>query len=622
MKSALYALIVTILFAGFSAQVYAEVPASINYQGRLTDSLGMPLADGNYNITFSIYNASSGGTQLWTSGAQSVLVINGLFNYQPGSNVIFPADLFSADTSRWLGITVGANPELEPRTKITSVAYAYHALHADTADYAYASPGGQNGWSDSGTEVYTTNINDSVGIGTSNPQAKLHIETPGTTTKIGQSAIGVYAEHPMSASYGYLAASNVGAYGYSDDLYGVQGSTYNGYGIYGGTAHDDGFGVYGYNLSGNYGYLGGADYGVYGNSAGGYAGYFEGRLYSSGFAGFGTIPETKVHIAGGNWDLTATEGDFKIGNSNIRLKIGIATGGGGAGDVRIRSHGGTNRLILGSGTDDIITMVNQKVGIRTFEPEATLHVYGNLHVEGTSQDISWQSGEHLQIGDYDGVTFTERFRITNDGKVGIGTNNPQDKLQVSGNIRMDQGTGNGNFLRFAEGGDMKWTFMHRPWANATFALRDEVGSRDVMTFEASTGNVGIGTTDPNATLEVNGDLVVTGAVRGNLGPNNGAPFPRPAYDSDWITIASGETITLTHNVGVDVNKYFVDLQFKETNTPAYGIHNKGIGGWYYGGDGTSRGAFWHSLTTTTIKVYRQSSDFRINQVRVRIWLYN
>ncbi len=49
---------------------------------------------------------------------------------------------------------------------------------------------------------------------------------------------------------------------------------------------------------------------------------------------------------GNNWDLSGTEGDWRVGNDTYRLKIGVATGGGGAGDVYIRAQGGTSRILF------------------------------------------------------------------------------------------------------------------------------------------------------------------------------------------------------------------------------------------------------------------------------------
>lgn len=64
--------------------------------------------------------------------------------------------------------------------------------------------------------------------------------------------------------------------------------------------------------------------------------------------------QPQLSLSGTNWDVTGTEGDLKIGSATHRLKIGVATGGGGAGDVRIRAMGGTNRLLLGGGTNDTL----------------------------------------------------------------------------------------------------------------------------------------------------------------------------------------------------------------------------------------------------------------------------
>lgn len=97
-------------------------------------------------------------------------------------------------------------------------------------------------------------------------------------------------------------------------------------------------------------------------------------------------PKTKLHISGGNWDLTNTEGDLVVGTAALRLKIGVATGGSGAGDVRIRAHGGTNRLFIGSGTSDTLTVGS-----------SSLSIDGILAIKGTPSAASTFSGEESQI---------------------------------------------------------------------------------------------------------------------------------------------------------------------------------------------------------------------------------
>ncbi len=130
LKRAVLMLIGIFIFAAIAA---AEIPNTINYQGRLTDAAGEPVPDGVYNIIFTIYDDPvlfGGGHDLWTSGTQPVTITNGLFNYILGSNVSLPADIADG-SSLWLGIKVWLDPEISPRTELTSVPYAHHAALAD-----------------------------------------------------------------------------------------------------------------------------------------------------------------------------------------------------------------------------------------------------------------------------------------------------------------------------------------------------------------------------------------------------------------------------------------------------------------------------------------------------------
>ena len=113
----------------------ADVPQTINYQGRLTDATGA-VVDGGHLIKFKIYGSAAGDDSLWWSGFQIVQVDSGLFEYQLGGSVQLPDDLFETDTSRYLGITIGVDPEIAPRVRMISAPYAYQALRADSADYA------------------------------------------------------------------------------------------------------------------------------------------------------------------------------------------------------------------------------------------------------------------------------------------------------------------------------------------------------------------------------------------------------------------------------------------------------------------------------------------------------
>ena len=55
MKS-IVTILTTIIILMIASMSVAEVPQMINYQGRLTDATGDPVADGSYNIVFRIYD--------------------------------------------------------------------------------------------------------------------------------------------------------------------------------------------------------------------------------------------------------------------------------------------------------------------------------------------------------------------------------------------------------------------------------------------------------------------------------------------------------------------------------------------------------------------------------------
>jgi hypothetical protein len=98
---------------------YSQVPQTINYQQAVTDAAGNPL-NGSYNITFSLYAVSTGGTALWTQTQNAVPVTNGVFNVL----LPIPYDKFDGYI-RYLGIAIAPDPEMTPRREIVSVPYAY-----------------------------------------------------------------------------------------------------------------------------------------------------------------------------------------------------------------------------------------------------------------------------------------------------------------------------------------------------------------------------------------------------------------------------------------------------------------------------------------------------------------
>ncbi len=164
-------LLVVFIMVIICISVSAEVPDVINYQGRLTDSLGNPVANGQYDITFKIWNVPEGEFSLpvWIGAPQTIQVTDGLFNCLVGP---IPPLVFTSGEDRYLGITVESENELTPRVQLISVPYSYHALRADTAEWALEGVGSE-GWVDDGNVVRLATWTDRVGIGTSTASEKL-----------------------------------------------------------------------------------------------------------------------------------------------------------------------------------------------------------------------------------------------------------------------------------------------------------------------------------------------------------------------------------------------------------------------------------------------------------------
>ena len=92
----------------------------VSYQGTLMSRNSQPLT-GTFDMVFSIYSEPTGGNPIWVEermGVNAVPVQNGLFNLMLGSLVPLPESLASYD-ELFLGITIGTDSELTPRTLIS-----------------------------------------------------------------------------------------------------------------------------------------------------------------------------------------------------------------------------------------------------------------------------------------------------------------------------------------------------------------------------------------------------------------------------------------------------------------------------------------------------------------------
>ena len=208
-RVALFLASAVICLLALSTQTNASVPKIINYQGVLTDSAGTGL-DTTVNITFGIYDAAVSGGVIWTE-VQNITVVEGLFSAKLGENSFNPlgSTIFSSPL-RYLGITVGTDPELSPRVQLVSVPYAINsewavyadlaaqALNADTADFAEAAD-----FADT-AGVATSVIANSIG------SAEV-IDNSLTASDLGTGSVGTSEVADNSLTASDLASGSVGS---------------------------------------------------------------------------------------------------------------------------------------------------------------------------------------------------------------------------------------------------------------------------------------------------------------------------------------------------------------------------------------------------------------------------
>ena len=118
----------------FIEVAYAEVPQYISYQGKLMDATGDKAVTGSITMTFRLYDASTGGTELWKE-AHSISLAEadkGLFNVVLGSVTSLSSTDFN--TPMWLSVQVTGDSEMTPRQRLTASGYALNADKLDSLD--------------------------------------------------------------------------------------------------------------------------------------------------------------------------------------------------------------------------------------------------------------------------------------------------------------------------------------------------------------------------------------------------------------------------------------------------------------------------------------------------------
>jgi len=236
-----------------------------------------------------------------------------------------------------------------------------------------------------------------------------------------------------------------------------------------------------------------------------------GSLYNSGYntttrmtltgqgqLGIGTAsPSAKLHVAEGFAYIYQTDSPGKLELRDSRASYDAEISQRSDGRISLATRAGT----YGSnGSIEILDSGN--VGIGTSSPAQKLHISGgNARIDG---DIITQPTYKLYLdGGLDtyitevaantigfNTAGTEKMRIDGSGKVGIGTNSPGEKLEVSGNIKISSSS---NYLQASN--------IQNLISGGTFRIKNFSGS-SLAEFQNDgdvyiPGNVGIGTNSPS-----------------------------------------------------------------------------------------------------------------------------
>ncbi len=379
--------------------------------------------------------------------------------------------------------------------------------------------------SNSGAEGERMRITSSgnVGIGTTSPDSLLEISTTDTTKDFIKLTSGGGSVNPSLVFEKSTAEQGVIQYIRNGDL-----KIYN-------TDNDGGV-----MLSGS----GATNYDMY--------------INNSGNVGIGTTsPGVKLDVDG----QIRSDDSFLLQSGTTA--IGSIRNQGGAFDIRANS---TRDVSIGSISNPqslFVEGTNGNVGIGTTSPSQKLEVAGNIQATGARNiSASYDANHYMRIESNanggvikgtDGGVITTLVRTYGDsyfngGNVGIGTTSPAANFHVTGSsssgnlpIAKIESTGNVSYLKFFNSstgtGASDGTYIGMNGGTA-YLINKEAGNlylgtgNDLNLTLQNGGNVGIGTTSPQAKLDISstgtGDSMI---IRNNDASSSAAPVLMLLRDS-------------------------------------------------------------------------------------------
>jgi hypothetical protein len=528
-------LLAALLVVFLSVVTLEAQQAGFTYQGKLMDNGSA--ANGNYDLQFALFDSSTGGSQIGqTQIVTNVLASGGVFTV----TLDFGQAAFSGG-SRFLEISTrpsgtGAFSLLTPRQGIASTPYAVRSLSAATADTATNAQ--QLGGAGASQYVQTgdARLSDSrpptAGSAsyiqnTTSQQTASNFSISGNGTAAGTlsgNIVNASTQYNLNGNRAFAITGGVGSEANTNTFVGVgtgasttpssssdSGSNNSFFGAAAGAANTTGSQNAFFGTSAGQANTTGVANSFFGRQAGfsnttgsinSFFGNWAGISNTTGNLNSFFGHRAGWHNTSGSYNIifgydagqsnttgnantfigTQAGGRNVIGNSNTYLGIGAD----GTTDLNNATAIGahtqvtqSNSLVLGSINGVNGATADTNVGIGTNAPQARLHVVGNVGL---------------------------------NGNVGIGTTAPSYRLHVvdpvNRGLRVENGVMGGTVASFGNAGDFKIDALNSP--GGRFSVKEN-------------GNVGIGTDAPSTRLDVDGGIRFSALASGgnvNLCWNN------------------------------------------------------------------------------------------------------
>ena len=225
------------------------------------------------------------------------------------------------------------------------------------------------------------------------------------------------------------------------------------------------------------------------------------RINSSGNVGIGTTtPSAKLHVYSGGLGTT---------NNNTTTQAIFSAVNANASNLYIQDY----RTADGSDWTTSGKRIQEKV-------DSTWMGYVQFNGDSNNGGVSFGTGTNSTQGNV-----AERMRITSSGNVGIGTTNPTRLLSISNSdtattpqLLITQNGAGDAVIGFNRPGHQGWAMGIDSSIGNNFEIHNSSGGVDSSSQLAITpaGNVGIGTTSPDAPLTVTNNAVSSYIINVNM----------------------------------------------------------------------------------------------------------